>query len=72
MAHLLMLVIFHVNVIICQNFNLPCIYCIFAKKLIFKIFKLVTWYPNMIQTMWNDMVQYTFNFHKNKKSFKLV
>ncbi len=51
MAHLLMLVIFHVNVIICQNFNLPCIYCIFAKKLIFKIFKLVTWYPNMIQTM---------------------
>jgi len=39
MAHLLMLVIFHVNVIICQNFNLPCIYCIFAKKLIF-------WYEN--------------------------
>ncbi len=28
-----------------------------------KIFKLVIWYPNMIQTMWNDMVQYTFNFH---------
>jgi len=30
-----------------------------------KIFKLVTWYPNMVQIMWNDMVQYTFNFHKN-------
>jgi len=31
-----MFVIFHVNVIICQNFNLPYIYCIFAiKKLIF-------------------------------------
>jgi hypothetical protein len=27
-----MFVIFHVNVIICQNFNLPYIYCIFAKK----------------------------------------
>jgi hypothetical protein len=28
-----------------------------------KIFKLITWYPNM--------VQYTFNFHKGKISFKL-
>jgi len=35
-----------------------------------KIFKLVIWYPNMVQTMWNDMVQYTFNFHKDLKSFK--
>jgi hypothetical protein len=34
-------------------------------------FKLVTWYLNMIHIMWNDMVQYTFNFHKNYKSFKL-
>jgi hypothetical protein len=25
----------------------------------------------MVQTMWNDMVQYTFNFHKNQKSFQL-
>ncbi len=30
-----------------------------------KNFKLVTWYSNMVQTMWNDMVQYTFNFHKD-------
>jgi len=35
MAHLAMLVIFHVNVITCENFNLPHIYYIFAKKLIF-------------------------------------
>jgi hypothetical protein len=35
-----------------------------------KIFKLVIWYPNMVQTMWNDMFQYTFNFHKDFKSFK--
>jgi hypothetical protein len=31
MAHLAMLVIFHVNVIICQNFSLPHIYHILAK-----------------------------------------
>jgi len=36
-----------------------------------KIFKLVTWFLNMIHIMWNDMVQYTFNFHKDYKSFKL-
>jgi hypothetical protein len=36
-----------------------------------KILKLITWYPNMFQTMWNGMVQYIFNFHKNWKSFKL-
>jgi hypothetical protein len=36
-----------------------------------KILKLITWYPNMVQTIWNDMVQYTFNFHKYLKSFKL-
>jgi hypothetical protein len=30
-----------------------------------KIYKLITWYPNMVHIMWNDMVQYTFNFHKN-------
>jgi hypothetical protein len=34
MAHLAMLVIFHVNVIICQIFKLPHIYHIFAKKFI--------------------------------------
>jgi len=32
MAHLAMFVIFHGNVIICQNFNLPHIYHIFARK----------------------------------------
>jgi hypothetical protein len=51
MAHLIMFVIFHVNVIICQKFNLPHIYCIFFWKNSFfemKNFKLVTWYPNMV------------------------
>ncbi len=32
MAHVAMCVIFHVNVIICQNFNLSHIYRIFAEK----------------------------------------
>jgi hypothetical protein len=62
MAHLAMFVIFHVNVITCQFFNLSHICCIFARKnSIFemKIFKLITWYPNMVL-----MVEYTFNFHK--------
>ncbi len=36
-----------------------------------KIYKLVRSYPNMIHIMWNDMVQYTFNFHMDWKSFKL-
>jgi hypothetical protein len=35
MAHLAMLVIFYVNVISCQNFSLPHIYHIFAKKIHF-------------------------------------
>jgi len=30
-----------------------------------KISKLITWYPNLIHIMWNDKVQYTFNFYKN-------
>jgi hypothetical protein len=30
-----------------------------------KIFKLVAWFLNMVQPLWNDMVQYTVNFHKN-------
>jgi len=54
MAHLIMLVIFYVDVISCQNFNLSHIYHIFAKKNSFfeiKIFKLITWYPNMINNM---------------------
>jgi hypothetical protein len=32
MAHLVMLFIFYVNVITCQNFNLPQIYRIFVEK----------------------------------------
>ncbi len=59
MAHLAMLVIFDVNVITYQNFNLSNIYCIFVDKNSFfemNNFKLITWYPNV--------VQYTFNFHK--------
>jgi len=74
MDHLVILVIFYVDVISCQNYNLPHIYRIFVEKnSIFemKIFKLVPWYPNMVHIMWNDMVQYTFNFHKYYKSFKL-
>jgi hypothetical protein len=35
MAHLPMFVMFHVNVITCQNFNLPHFYSIIVKKLIF-------------------------------------
>jgi hypothetical protein len=35
MAHLTMLVIFHVNVITCQNLNLPHIYHIFATEIQF-------------------------------------
>jgi len=37
MAHLPMLVIFHLNVITYQNFNLPHIYHTFAKKTHFLI-----------------------------------
>jgi hypothetical protein len=32
MAHVVILIIFHVNVIICQIFNLPHIYHIFVEK----------------------------------------
>jgi hypothetical protein len=37
-----------------------------------KKFKLITWYPNMVQIMWNGMVQYIFIFHKKMKLFKLT
>jgi len=30
-------------------------------------FKLITWYSNMVQIMWNDMIQYTYNIHKDLK-----
>jgi hypothetical protein len=56
-----MLVIFYVDVITCQIFNLPHTYHILEMKNL----KLVTWYPNMVHIMSNDMVQYTFNFYKN-------
>jgi hypothetical protein len=35
-------------------------------------FKLITWYPNMVQIKWKYIIQYTFNFHKDKKSFKFL
>jgi hypothetical protein len=50
MTHLIMLVIFYVDMITFQIFNLPHIYRIFATKNSFfemKNFKLVTWYLNM-------------------------
>jgi hypothetical protein len=62
-----MLVIFYVDMITFQIFNLPHIYRIFATKNSFfemKNFKLVTWYLNMFHITWNDMRQYTFNFHR--------
>jgi hypothetical protein len=51
MVHLAMLVIFYVDVISCQNFNLPHIYSIFVEKTHFLKCKLVTWYPNMVHIM---------------------
>jgi hypothetical protein len=49
----------------CMCFNTNAIENHWKNSLFEMIFKkLVTWY-NMFQTMWNDMVQYTFNFHKN-------
>ncbi len=51
MAHLVMLVIFHVDVISCQNFKYTIHLSHFCSKSSFfemKIYKLVTWYPNMV------------------------
>ncbi len=72
MAHLAMFGIF----IWMQLFVKFLIYHTFIASLVkksffeMKILKLITWYKNMVQTMWNDMVQYTFNFHKDFKLFK--
>jgi len=70
-SHLTMLV----NMITCQNFNLSYIYCIFVEKksfFVMKNFKSITSYPNMVQIMWNGMIQYTFiDLHEDYKSFKL-
>jgi hypothetical protein len=65
-----MLVIFHVNVIDRKNLKLSHIYHIFVEKnSIFemKIFKFVTWYPNMVQIceiIWFN-VSWTFIKTKN-------
>jgi len=55
-----MLIVFHVNVITCQNFNLPHIYCNFATKIHFLRWKISN-LSHGIQTWFNyvnDMVQY--------------
>jgi hypothetical protein len=55
-----MFVIFHVNVFVLSNFQITKhLLHFFWKKSFFemKIFKLVTWYPNMVH-----MVQIYFNF----------
>jgi len=75
MAHLIMLVIFHVNAQLLVKFSIYHTFITsFLKNSFFKmkIFKLITWYPNMVQTMCNDMGQYIFNFHKNEKLFKNI
>jgi len=62
-----MLVIFYVDVIYLSKFQFttnlshPCWQNSFFEM---KNFKLITWYLNMAHIMSNDMVQYTFNFHK--------
>jgi hypothetical protein len=44
MAHI---VIFHLKMIVCQNFNLPCIYGQCPKKCDMIIIKLFTWLINL-------------------------
>jgi hypothetical protein len=48
-----MLVTFHVNVIVCQNFNLPHTYCVCVCVCFneMKAFNFFTWFTNMFQTM---------------------
>ncbi len=58
MAHLTMFVIFYVDMIICQNFNLPHIYHILAGKNHFLKWKFSN-YPSVVHIMSNNMVQYT-------------
>ncbi len=69
MVHLVMLVIFHVNVITLSIFQFTTHLSHLCWENSFfdmKIFKLITWYPNMVQNMWNDMVQYNLTFIKIK------
>jgi len=58
MAHLTMLVIFHVNVITCQIFNSSHIYHIFAEKTHFFIWKFSNW-THGIQT-WFKLCEMTW------------
>ncbi len=74
MAHLAMLVIFHVIVIICQIFNLPHIYHIFAKKISFFRWKISnlshgiqTWFK-LCEMTWFNILS-TFIKIKNHLSF---
>jgi hypothetical protein len=73
MAHRTMLAIFYVDVISSQNFNLPHIYRIFAKKTQFLNF--FTNYSHGIQTLFILCEMTWFNipsiFNKDWKSFKL-
>jgi hypothetical protein len=73
MAHLVMLVIFHAIVIICQNFNLPHIYRIFVKKISFLRWKfsnlsqgIQTWFKLCEMTWFN--IPSTFIKTKNHLS----
>jgi hypothetical protein len=74
MAHLAMFFIFHVIVIICQNFNLPHIYRIFAKNISFLKWKfsnlshgIQTWFKLCEMTWFN--IPSTFIKIKNHLSF---
>jgi len=56
MVHQAMFVIFHVNVIVLSNFQFPTYLSHFCFKNPFfemKIFKLITWYPNMVHMVQN-------------------
>jgi hypothetical protein len=65
MAYLIMLVIFHVNMITCQNKKFTTHLLQICWKKIFwdENFEINHMVSNMVQIIWNDMVQYIFNFH---------
>jgi hypothetical protein len=69
-----MFFIFYVDVIVLSKFQFTTDLSHFCWKNSFfemKIYKLIiTWYPNMVHIMWNDMVQYIFNFHKNYEPYQ--
>jgi hypothetical protein len=69
MAYLTMLVIFHVNIITCQIFNLPHIYYKFVEIFYFlgmKILKLVTWYQTWFKLYEMTWFNILSTFIKNK------